>query len=186
MDHKITAQKERGAKHRVSYHKPTQLYPLPLRTFVLVLFWWLLNRGDHASWIIGAPFIAAAVALSMVLAPPRPLRWRPLQVIRFMPVFLWESLKGGVDVTRRVFQPTMPLHPTIFNYKVSLPAGLPRLLMLNVVSLLPGTLSADMHEDQLTLHVLDKHTAFETELQRIENYIANMIAPVPETEETET
>jgi len=181
MDHKITVQKESGAEHRVSYHKPTQLYSILLRTSALVLLWWLLNRGDYASWIIGAPFIAAAVALSMVLAPPRPLRWRPLQVIRFMPVFLWESLKGGVDVTLRVVRPTMPLHPIIVNYKVSLPDGLPRLLMLNVVSLLPGTLSADMHEDKLTLHVLDKHSAFEAEMRRIENFIASMIAPIPET-----
>ena len=98
-----------------------------------------------------------------------------------MPVFIWESLKGGVDVTRRVVRTTMPLHPVIFNYKVSLPGGLPRLLMLNVVSLLPGTLSADMYEDQLTLHVLDKHTAFEADLQRIEKLIANMIVPVQET-----
>jgi len=180
MDHKISAQKDSGSNQGVSYHKPTQLYSILLRTSILVLFWWVLNREDHASWIIGAPFIAAAVALSIVLAQPRALRWRPLQVVRFIPVFLWESLKGGVDVTRRVFQPTMPLHPVIFNYKVSLPAGLPRLIMLNVVSLLPGTLSADMHEDQLTLHVLDKYSAFEAELQRIENFIANMIAPVQE------
>lgn len=181
MDHKFTVQKESGAEHRVSYHKPTQVYSILLRTSALVLLWWLLNRGDYASWIIGAPFIAAAVALSMVLAPPRPLRWRPLQVIRFMPVFLWESLKGGVDVTRRVFRPTMPLYPVIFNYKVSLPHGLPRLIMLNVVSLLPGTLSADIHEDQLTLHVLDSNTAFEDDLRRIEKLIANMIAPAQET-----
>lgn len=180
MDHNNSDQTDGGTKQGGAYDRPSQFYAILLRTSALVLFWWLLNRGDHASWIIGAPFIAAAVALSMVLAPPRALRWRPLQVIRFIPVFLWESLKGGVDVTRRVFQPTMPLHPVIFNYKVSLPAGLPRLIMLNVVSLLPGTLSADIHEDQLTLHVLDKYSAFEAELQRIEKFIANMIAPVQE------
>ena len=71
MDHKISAQKDSGPKQGISYHKPTQLYSILLRTSALVLFWWVLNRGDHASWIIGAPFIAAAIALSMVLAPPR-------------------------------------------------------------------------------------------------------------------
>jgi len=181
MENKITAQKEKGDTHRGSYRKPSQLHPILMRTSVLVLFWWVLNRDDLASWIIGVPFIAAAVALSMVLAPPRTLRWRPLQLIRFMPVFIWESLKGGVDVTRRVFQPTMPLNPIIFNYKVNLPGGLPRLLMLNVVSLLPGTLSADMQGDQLILHILDKHTAFEKDLQRIENHILNMCVSLPES-----
>lgn len=181
MDHKNTTQKESSRKDRVSNHKSAQLYSILLRTSALVLFWWMLNREDQASWIIGAPFIAAAVALSIVLAPPRALRWRPWQVIRFIPLFLRESLKGGIDVTRRVLRPAMPLHPIIFNYKVRLPDGLPRLLMLNVVSLLPGTLSVDMHGDQLTLHVLDEHTAFEAELQRIENLIAKMIASIPET-----
>lgn len=179
MGHK---NKHSGTQNTISYHKSAQLRSIFLRTTIFAFFWWLLNRGDHASWIIGLPFIAAAVALSIVLAPPRALRWRPLHVIGFIPVFIWESIKGGVDVTLRVLRLNMPLYPIVINYNVSLPDGLPRLLMLNVVSLLPGTLSADMHEDQLTLHILDKHTAFEVELQRIEKYIANMIAPTPETD----
>ena len=151
------------------------------RTAIFVLFWWLLNAGDNASWLIGIPVIVIAVAVSVKLAPPRPWRWRPLQVIRFLPVFIWESIRGGLDVSLRVFRPAMPLYPAVIDYQVSLPKGLPRLLMLNVVSLLPGTLSADLRGDQLTLHVLDKNTPFVSELQRIERYIIAMFNTEAET-----
>ena len=151
------------------------------RTVIFVLFWWLLNAGDNASWLIGVPVIVIAVAASLKLSPPRPWRWRPLQVIRFLPVFIWESIRGGVDVSLRVFRPTMPLCPAVIDYQISLPKGLPRLLMLNVVSLLPGTLSADLRGDQLILHVLDKNTTFESEMQRIERYITAMFSTEVET-----
>ena len=151
------------------------------RTGLFALFWWLLNITDYASWLIGIPCIIIALALSLKYAPPRPWHWRPLQVLRFLPVFLWESLRGGIDVSLRVFRPSLPLHPDVIDYTIALPSGLPRLIMLNVVSLLPGTLSADLHGDRLTLHILDKNAPIESELQYIEKRIANMISTTTET-----
>ncbi|WP_455210401.1 Na+/H+ antiporter subunit E [Kaarinaea lacus] len=151
------------------------------RAGLFTLFWWLLNITDHASWIIGIPCIIVALALSLKYAPPRPWRWRPLQVIRFLPIFFWESMRGGIDVSLRVFRPSLPLQPDVIDYTIVLPSGLPRLLMLNVVSLLPGTLSADLHGDRLTLHILDKNTPIESELRRIENHIADMISMTTKT-----
>jgi multicomponent Na+:H+ antiporter subunit E len=94
--------------------------------------------------------------------------------VRFLPVFLLESVKGGIDVSLRVFRPGMRLRPVVVDYRLRLPNGLPRLLMLNVVSLLPGTLSADLQDNCLRLHVLDKNTSYENELRRIESYIEKM------------
>jgi multicomponent Na+:H+ antiporter subunit E len=144
------------------------------RVVLLALFWLLLNATDSASWIIGIPSILVAASFSMQLAPPRAWHWRPWQVVRFLPVFLLESVKGGIDVSLRVFRPGMRLRPVVVDYRLRLPNGLPRLLMLNVVSLLPGTLSADLQDNCLRLHVLDKNTSYENELRRIESYIEKM------------
>jgi multicomponent Na+:H+ antiporter subunit E len=156
-------------------HKTNNMISTVLRRIVLfALFWWLLNTTDTASWIIGVPAIVIALLVSLKLSPPRPWRWRLLPVIRFLPVFIWESIRGGIDVSLRVLRPAMPLHPAIVEYEITLPKGLPQLLMLNVVSLLPGTLSADLRGHRLILHVLDRNTPFESDLQRTEKHIAGI------------
>jgi multicomponent Na+:H+ antiporter subunit E len=45
------------------------------------------------------------------------------------------------------------------------------------VSLLPGTLSADLNQDRLTLHVLDLEAPVIRELQQIEDLVAGLYAP---------
>jgi multicomponent Na+:H+ antiporter subunit E len=163
------------------HHPPAMIVTFVVRTVLLTLLWWLLNGSDLGSWIIGAPCVLVGAAVSLKLAPPRRWRWRPLQVIHFVPFFLKESLRGGIDVSLRVVQPRMPVHPTLVHYTTKLPRGLPRLLFLNVVSLLPGTLSADLQNDQLTLHVLDADSPVGSELQRIEERISAMFDTAADT-----
>jgi len=47
-------------------------------------------------------------------------------------------------------------------------------LMANTVSMLPGTLSAELGEEFLHVHVLDLTGAFESELTQIESRVARM------------
>jgi multicomponent Na+:H+ antiporter subunit E len=176
MINKKAAQRNNNANTKAANRESGILYlTLLRRAGLFALLWWILNPADYASWLIGIPCIVAAVTLSVKFAPPHTWRWRPLHVVRFVPIFLWESLRGGIDVSLRVFRPRMALHPAVIHYHMALPGGLPRLLMLNVVSLLPGTLSADLHANRLTLHVLDKNMPLESELHRIEKHIASMI-----------
>ncbi|KPJ94041.1 MAG: hypothetical protein AMJ53_06085 [Gammaproteobacteria bacterium SG8_11] len=144
------------------------------RTLLLVALWWLLSKGDSLSWLVGLPAVTLAVVVSFKLTPPRPSRWRPLAVLRFIPFFMLESLRGGWDVSLRVFHPALPINPGILQYTTRLPAGLPRMLLLNVTSLLPGTLSADLQDNQLTLHVLDRDASIAAELRRLESRIADL------------
>ncbi len=46
--------------------------------------------------------------------------------------------------------------------------------MANTVSLLPGTLSADLGEKYLIVHVLDQESAFNSELSLIEEHVAKL------------
>ena len=55
-----------------------------------------------------------------------------------------DILKGGVYVAWRAFDPRMPITPELIEYPLRLPPGLPRVILVNMVSLLPGTLSAEL------------------------------------------
>ena len=91
-----------------------------------------------------------------------------------MPFFFRRSLQGGVDVARRAFHPRMPIAPELIDYPLRLPPGLPRVILVNTVSLLPGTLSAELDGQVLKVHVLDGLGDFMPELEALEQSVARM------------
>jgi multicomponent Na+:H+ antiporter subunit E len=112
------------------------------RALLFSLMWWALTDGTAGSRWIGAPAVAGAMTESAALVPPVGLVWREVMVIA--PFFPWHSLKGGADVVLRAFHPLMPIIPELIEYPLRLRHGLPPLMLPNTVSLLPGTLSADL------------------------------------------
>ena len=51
---------------------------------------------------------------------------------------------GGADVARRAFHPRLPVAPQLIDYPFRLPPGLPRVILVNTVRLLPGAPSAEL------------------------------------------
>ena len=142
------------------------------RALLFSLLWWALTDGTAGSWWIGAPAVAGAVIISVTLVPPLGLVWR--EVMGFVPFFLWHSLKGGVDVSWRAFHPRLPITPELIEYPLRLPPGLPRVILVNTVSLLPGTLSAELGGQVLKVHVLDSLGGFLAELEALEQRVGCM------------
>lgn len=143
-----------------------------LRAVLFALLWWILTDGATGSWLVGVPVILFSTLVSMVLLPPFP--WSLTGIARFIPFFLWHSLRGGVDVARRALHPRLPILPTLFDHQWRLSPGLPRVFMANTVSLLPGTLSAELDEECLHVHVLDETGAFTEELKVLEKQVAGV------------
>jgi multicomponent Na+:H+ antiporter subunit E len=80
----------------------------------------------------------------------------PLGVVRFVPYFLWESLKGGIDVALRVLGPRVRVDPGYLEYRIQLIRPAARVAFMDAVNLLPGTLTADVAGDRLWIHALDR------------------------------
>jgi len=140
---------------------------------VLFLFiWWFLTGGVASSWWIGVPAVILAVTASRALLPPAPVLW--FELLKFVPFFLWQSLLGGADVARRVFQPKMPIAPDLIEYPLRLPHGLSQVIMSNTVSLLPGTLITELDRNVLKVHVLNRNKDSFAELEAVEERIAGM------------
>ncbi|RRQ21752.1 Na+/H+ antiporter subunit E [Thiohalobacter thiocyanaticus] len=146
-------------------------FPLP-RLLAFALTWWLITEGAAASWMIGAPAVVLATLISARLLPPQRLAWAGLAP--FAGFFLRHSLLGAVDVAQRAFRPARPLDPAVIDYPLQLQPGLPRVFMLNVVSLLPGTLSADLEADCLRVHVLDAGQDNPAQLAHLEARVAGL------------
>ncbi len=142
------------------------------RAALFALMWWMLTDGAMDSWLVGSPVILLATVVSLLLLPPF---LRSLSgTVCFVPFFLWHSLHGAVDVARRALHPRLPISPGLFDYRWRLPPGLPRVLMANTVSLLPGTLCLELGENCLQVHVLDDGKDFHSEFEKVEQRVAAM------------
>ena len=158
-------------------NKPSGLVNISLKTWLLrlVLFslvWWVLTDGAMDSWPVGLPVVLIATLASVMLMPA--LSWSLRGMLFFIPYFLWHSLRAGVDVARRALHPQLPITPGLLDYRFRLPPGLPRVFMANTVSLLPGTLSVELGEEFLRVHVLDETGAINEELNLLENRLADI------------
>jgi len=133
----------------------SRLPTLVLRWLLLSLVWWSLTDGDASGLVFGAAVGLLVAWISLVLFPPS------LHVIRlralpgFVLFFLSRSLLAAIDVSRRLLSPSLPVTPGYLRAELSLPEGVPRWLLANTLSLLPGTLSVTLEGDEIELHCLD-------------------------------
>lgn len=142
------------------------------RGFLFAALWWVLTDGAPDGWIIGIPVILLATWLSLKLWSKFPLSLPG--VLRFVPWFAFQSVAGATDVALRAMRPNMPLHPGLVRHPLRLPRGASRVTLANVVSMLPGTLSADLEGDELVIHALDTRTDLDAMVRDLEPRIAGV------------
>lgn len=167
-----TADQKQGLKFTLRSSMMTYLRAGWLRAVFFALIWWALTDGAINSWLIGVPAVFFATIVSVWLLPG--LSISLMGLLRFTPFFLMHSLRGGIDVAKRVLHPKLPISPALVCYRWRLPQGLSRVFMANTVSLLPGTLSADLEEEYLHVHVLDQTADFVSEMNLLEERVAQI------------
>lgn len=138
------------------------------------LLWGVLTGDVGGGWLAGGLAVMTAALVSLAIRPLLPWRVRLFGVLRFLPFFCRQSLFGGIDVAQRAFAPGMRLNPVLLEYPLALPPGTARIFLLNTVSLLPGTLSADLRGDHLIVHGLDGGLPLARNLRRLEVRVADL------------
>jgi multicomponent Na+:H+ antiporter subunit E len=150
------------------------------RIFLATVLWWVLVEGELGGITVALGVVLAAAAASLALLPAeRTPRLSLSGFARFVPFFLIQSVRGGVDVARRALAPHLPLQPGYLDYETSLPEGLPRFLFTSAVSLFPGTLAVapaetDSDSSRLRIHVLDRRLPLTQKLAALEAHVSNM------------
>lgn len=152
-------------------------------SLMYTLFWWLLTGGVAYSLWFGVPIILIATAISIKLD-----NYNHSPKIKAIPAFLLhfghKSLSAGVDVAYRTLHPQLPLQPGLIEYPLSLPEGRSRVFFMLLISLLPGTLSADIKNNTLTLHVLDSDEDILAATRETEQQVARLFGLKLSAEDT--
>jgi multicomponent Na+:H+ antiporter subunit E len=145
-----------------------------VRLLLFAALWWALTEGDTYNLWFGAVIIVLATAASLALVPPT--RLRPWHLVGLMPWFVWMSISGVVDVARRAFAPAMPLDPGMVEVPLRLPDGPERVMMANIISLTPGTVSVELLPHALRIHLLDRGMPIEDRARDLEQRVARIFA----------
>jgi multicomponent Na+:H+ antiporter subunit E len=147
---------------------------LPLRVAGFAVLWWVLAEGRMDGWALGAVAVALATWTSWLVLPPASGRISPAGVLRFLAFFVWQSLRGGVQVAGMALCGRAALRPALLEMPVTLPPGGARVLLVNALGLMPGTLGVDLAEETLRLHVLDERLPVVAETRALEAVIARL------------
>lgn len=142
------------------------------RLVAAAVLWWVLAGARPDSWAVGLVAIAAAVGASLILMPPGAGRISVPGLVAFAGFFIAESLRAGVLVAMRALRRDPDLRPAVREFRLRVPAGAARTLLVDTMSLLPGTLSAGLAGERLRLHVLDARLPVEQELRAVEARVA--------------
>jgi len=143
---------------------------LTARAFVFAILWAVLSDGD--GWGIGIPVVLIATAATWRASPATGLSITGL--LRFLPYFFWNSLRGGLDVAVRALHPALPINPALTDYDLRLASTAARIVMANTVTLLPGTLCAELTGDVLRVHVLNEPDGVTKMLETLEQRVADL------------
>jgi multicomponent Na+:H+ antiporter subunit E len=127
------------------------------RAVILAGLWWLLVQGQADTWLVGLPAVAAA-ALASIRTGSRTMRRL--------------SLTGLL--ARRTLEPGLRIQPGFRKYRLRINDPAARVLLINCIGLLPGTLAAEIDGDLAELHLLDTRDNPEPQLLQLEQAIARL------------
>lgn len=145
-----------------------------VRSLLAITLWWILTEGSADAWGLGAAAIALALAVSQRLFSPPHLSFSLSGFVAFLRLFLWNSVRGGVQVAFSAFRGNRTLHPAILEMRLKLPPGGGRILLVNTLGLMPGTLGVELEDDRLRVHVLNERLPIIEEAQEIERAIGRL------------
>ena len=154
--------------------RPAALLSLAARLLLLALLWWVIAGSEPNSWLIGIPAVLMAGYYGQRLAAPERSGPSVVGFLTFAPFFLWQSLLGGLDVARRVLPRRMRIAPGFQRYEVRLKNPAARVFFLDSISLLPGTLSADLRGGIIEVHALDARNDLAPELADLERRVGRL------------
>ena len=128
-------------------------------TLLLFTLWLILTSNVQMANIL----IGAAISFSIALLYTKLFTHKTFEFISpvwFM-VYLFVLFKNllisNLQISKRILSRDMKLSPAIIAVKTNLESDWKKLLLANSITLTPGTLTLDIVDDTLFIHVIEYH-----------------------------
>jgi multicomponent K+:H+ antiporter subunit E len=133
-----------------------RLLPQPWMSASLFAGWLLLNNSIAAGTIVGGAVLAIALPLfTQRFWPEYPQTVRLLPLLRLTAVFLYDVVIANLRVAMLILGPAGRVKPHFVVVPIDLKQPFSVTLLASVISLTPGTISANLSGDRSTLLIHD-------------------------------
>ncbi len=138
-----------------------------LGKFSLLFLVWigLTNSLDIQELIVGA-IVSYGIVYYFTENEELDIAKTAMKYIKFTPMFFKSLIKSNIEVAKIVLNPKLPINPGIVKLKTSLTNEYDKLLLANAITLTPGTISIELKDDSIYIHVLDLKTTDHERLQK--------------------
>ncbi len=136
----------------------SRIFPMPLHTAMLLVVWLMLNNTVSLGHILLGSVLAIVIPwLCAPLRVPQPGVKRPLKVVSYVLLVLWDIVVANIEVALLVIGPMKRIKPGFVAVPLDLPDPLPITVLASTVTMTPGTVSAEVSADKkwLYVHVLN-------------------------------
>lgn len=124
-----------------------------LLNLILALVWAAVT-ASFAPGNLAFGFVLGFIALWLVRHRFEARNWnRPARIVQLIWLFLSELFLSAFRVARDTISPRMGFRPAIIAVPLDVDKDVDIMLLANLISLTPGTLSVDVSADRTTLYV---------------------------------
>lgn len=140
--------------------------PVPQIALLAVALYafWILMSGYFTPFLLaagaGAALAVALLARSMAIADSEghPVHLT-LSAITYWPWLFKEIFKSGVQVSRIILDPKLPISPTLVRFKPGQQSTVGLVTHANSITLTPGTITVEAGRDEFLVHGLTREGA---------------------------
>lgn len=153
---------------------------LMARAALFGVVWWAVSEGDGSMAGYGVVAVAGAVGVSLLMWRPgtiRPRSWgaRSVAALRLSGWFLWRSVVGGTDVALRAARRSVDVDPGFVEYRLRIASRAGRIAVIDLLNLMPGSLSTELVGDVVRIHVIDVDLSVTQTVEELEKRVAAVI-----------
>jgi multicomponent K+:H+ antiporter subunit E len=125
-----------------------RLVPAPILSVTLFIVWLLLANTIDPAHVVLAAIVAVVVPWGTDrLRPQRPRLKKPLTIVRLGLIVLWDIVLSNIEVARRILGPESAIRPSFVWVPLALSDPHAIVSLAGIITMTPGTLSADLSPD---------------------------------------
>lgn len=137
--------------------------------------WWILAEGQTSMWRYALFAVPAATVVSLLTIPAAPSNGRYatrlIAAVQLLGWFLARSVSGAWDVSLRALRKPVDIDPVFIHYELRVPVGWARVALIDLMNLMPGSLSVEVIDHTVTFHVLDETMPVVEQAENLERLI---------------
>jgi multicomponent Na+:H+ antiporter subunit E len=131
---------------------------------------------DLVTGAISAAVVAGVLSGITFDRPVRPDRalLTMVRLAAYVPYLLWEISKANLEVAYIVLHPSLPIDPSLEQFRPALPVGVPVTTLANSITLTPGTVTVDVSDREFHVHALtqgSRDSLYEGGLERAVRFV---------------